>query len=215
MLYIHTYRDGKDFVVEWSTLNKAGFFNISVPADLQDAKATVEVFALAKLLERFPNLSSSVITAQGAILKLLKGVGREGTGEIGYLKVRYPDFSVKSSRKAPLVIASVLAKLDAAPQAENLEWQPLGRPAIQSPVGDLMVTEHSMARYRERVAPTGNLNRLEKFLDKAWRFVSESKAKPSEKALRHCVYSVGQTGFRVVVSEQLDGSRRLRTCYAF
>jgi len=53
----------------------------------------------------------------------MKGVTRQGTGEICYPNVLYnTGLTVKSSHKT----AQVIAKLESSLEVESLEWHPLG-----------------------------------------------------------------------------------------
>lgn len=222
MLLLNTLKINEtEFTVEWAAgRTRAGVMTISFPSEHEDQKVVAEVFALSQLLERFPGCASQVVTSQGALRKLLKNSGgRPGARELGALKIKYPNLAFASCKKNASKIAEIFSSVGTeAVDRVRLSWHSLGRPRIATGIGFVEVTEHAMARYRERIAATGTLNRLEKLLARDLIPVRQCKAKLSlinerYKARRHTIFRLAESDIHVVIAQHPTGVRRLTTCY--
>lgn len=221
MLYIHTTATGDDrFIVEWAAgLRKAGIYTVSIDSSTEDSKACAELYVLSLLLERFPGKASQVVTSQGALKKILRGANRKGSREIGFLKVKFPSLSFKSDKKVPKIITGIYQTLgNQSIENEQVEWVTLGRPRIQTVLGLVEVTDHAMARYRERIAETGTLHRLERLLAKDFIQIKKSACRRKalsnkHRASNHTIYRLQDSDIHVVIAQHSSGVSRLTTCY--
>lgn len=211
-LYIHTEQKENSCTVNWATATSSvgGVIEVNIPSNLKDRKAVSEIFALNILLEKYPGKAPLIQTSHGAMRKLLKGADRFATTEMASLKIKHRSLAFSSHKKTSSLTAAALSKVK-SPTFEIMDWKGLGRPKINSSIGQLEVTSHAMDRFIERICPNGTLQRLQRFVENQC-FLCTQKIK---NGMIYSVYSIPGHDMRFVLAayENDSSSIRMTTCY--
>lgn len=212
-LLIHTEGKGRNYSVQWATKtgSAGGIMVINFQSPGDDQKALAEIFALNILLDRYPGKAPCIMTSQGALRKLLRGAERFAATEIASLKIKHRSLTIQSGKR---IHQHTQAALDSVTDKtiESFEWSGLGRPSVKSSIGLIEITSHAMARYRERLCPTGSLSKLQALLSREIYVAKSSK----KNGMVYNQYSIPEVGFRFIVAtkESNPSQQRMTTCYA-